>query len=203
MYINGHIYRIVCLIDPKIQYVGSTFNELRHRWQSHKADYKNYLKNFHSKVAIYPYFTQYGIENFKIIKIKDYIVYAENKKDHKHLFAYEQLWINKLKCINEMTVFNPLKKLLKLTNSKIKQKENYAIRTEEQIKKDQERQKKRNETIRSDPELLDKKRKQQRKSAAKPWTCNICNITINQSGRCRHLKTKSHLENLAKNTTTI
>lgn len=107
-YVRGTIYRIICIPEPTIQYVGETYDELRYRWQRHKIQYTRYLKGNYRTVAIFPYFTQYGIENFKIIKIKDYIVYRENEKDHKHLMAYEQLWINKLKCVNTRISFNPI-----------------------------------------------------------------------------------------------
>lgn len=205
-YVRGTVYRLICLSHPEIQYVGSTFDELRYRFRNHKDGYKSYLNGKYDKISIFHYFTEYGLDNFKIVKIKDYIVYRENQKDHKHLNAYEQLWINKLKCVNKYHAFNPLKHIehrlnqlkVNMTEEQIKkEKDNYANRTEEQIKKEQERQKKRNETIRNDPELLDKKRKQSRESAAKPWTCVICDITINQSGRCRHLKCKSHLDKVA------
>ena len=109
-YAQGIIYRIICLTHPEIQYIGSTFNQLRWRWQQHKGKYKQYLKGKGRECSIYPYFTQYGIKNFKIIKIKDYIAYRENQTDNKHLSAYEQLWINKLKCINKNHAFNPLLK---------------------------------------------------------------------------------------------
>ena len=107
-YVKGTVYRIICLTHPGIQYIGSTFNQLRWRWQSHKKDYKQYLKGIGGEISIFPYFTELGIENFKIIKIKDYIVYAEHKLDKKHLSVYEQLWINKLKCVNKIAAFNPL-----------------------------------------------------------------------------------------------
>jgi hypothetical protein len=68
------------------------------------------------------------------------------------------------------------------------------MRTEEQIKKDQEREERRNERIRNDKELLEKKRKQQRESAAKPWTCIICDITIRKSSKSKHLKSLPHLD---------
>ena len=147
-YAKGTVYRIICLIDPKIQYIGSTFNELRWRWQSHKRDYKQYLKNLHSEVAIYPYFKELGIENFKMIKIKDYIVYRENQKDHKHLSAYEQLWINKLKCVNKRPAFMPIKQERKRVENltpEQREKNNAAKRvanmTEEQKAKKKEKDK--------------------------------------------------------------
>lgn len=96
---TGKIYKIICT-QSNICYVGSTFNTLRDRWKTHKNAFGGYLKNNHSEVAIYPYFKQYGIENFKIILIKEYEVC-----DRKHLGIYEQLWINKLKSINKNNPF--------------------------------------------------------------------------------------------------
>ena len=110
---KGYIYKIVCNLN-NVVYVGSTFNQIRHRWQQHKANYNTYLTNNSKLISLYPYIKKYGIENFTIIKIKEYQVYREHKKDLKHLHAYEQLWINKLKCINKQCSFsNPLKKHMK------------------------------------------------------------------------------------------
>ena len=105
-YSIGHIYKIICCIDSSFCYIGSTFNQLRHRFQTHKCKYKMNEKG----VAIYKYFDKYGIENFKIIKIKSYNVYRSHNKDHLHLKVYETLWINKTKnCINKIAPFNPLR----------------------------------------------------------------------------------------------
>jgi len=108
MYRTGRVYRIVCLCEPDIQYVGSTFNELKQRWQGHKQKYDHWLKDGNSKsfFSIFHYFEKYGIENFKILLIKEYQVFAENKKDHKCLNVYETLWINKLKCVNINSPFS-------------------------------------------------------------------------------------------------
>ena len=38
------LYKIINSIDNEI-YVGSTFNELRHRWQGHKGDYNRWLNS--------------------------------------------------------------------------------------------------------------------------------------------------------------
>lgn len=103
----GRVYRIICTVEPTIQYIGSTFNELRHRWQKHKQAYDIWIKgnNNNGTVTIYPYFKKYGIQYFKIILIKEYTVYVSNNKDHKHLMVYEQLWINKTVCINKNQTF--------------------------------------------------------------------------------------------------
>jgi len=106
-YSIGTVYKIVCSLNERIIYIGSTFNQLRHRWQMHKNGYNKYLHGKHRCVSIYPYFTKYGIDNFKIMKIKDYECYRENKADARHLHAFEQLWINKTKgCVNKNYAFS-------------------------------------------------------------------------------------------------
>jgi hypothetical protein len=105
-YIKGTIYQIICKLNPDIRYIGSTFNTLRNRWQVHKYDYENWKQGKRDAVSIYKYFNEIGIENFKMMEIKSYQIFSENSKDHKHLSAYEQLWINKIKCINEHNAFN-------------------------------------------------------------------------------------------------
>ena len=91
----GKIYKIIHN-QSNINYVGSTFDILRNRFRKHKNDLNT---------SISSYFEEFGAENFKIILIKEYEVF-----DKKHLLAYEQLWINKLKSINKNQTFKPLKK---------------------------------------------------------------------------------------------
>ncbi|GMF27620.1 unnamed protein product [Phytophthora lilii] len=95
----GHIYRIIHL-ESDIQYVGSTFNGPRKRWQQHKKHYREWLSDKHRGMAIYQYFHQHGIDTFKLILIKTYEV-----EDRTHLEAYEKLWINKLNCVNKNNPF--------------------------------------------------------------------------------------------------
>ena len=110
---TGTVYKIVCSLDDRIIYIGSTFNQLRHRWQQHKNNYNKYLEGKNRYISIFPYFTKYGIENFKIMKIKDYKCYREHNKDARHLHVFEQLWINKTRnCINQNNPFC-IKKLSK------------------------------------------------------------------------------------------
>ena len=96
----GHVYRIICLPDPSLNYVGSTFMTLRNRWQKHKLCYKAFKASKTTSYSIFKYFDKYGIDQFKLILIKDYEVC-----DHKHLQAKEQLWISKLDCVNEYNSF--------------------------------------------------------------------------------------------------
>lgn len=92
---KGSVYKIFIESHPNIIYVGSTINTLEIRWQAHKDGFKKYLIDRSKIVSIFPYFESLGIDNFQIKLIKEYDII-----DKKHLLAYEQLWINKLKPIN-------------------------------------------------------------------------------------------------------
>jgi hypothetical protein len=96
----GRVYKIV-VGESNDVYIGSTFNELRHRFANHKNDYKKYLNDKHHKISVYDLFDRYGIDNCKMILIKEY-----ECCDDKHLKAYEQLWINKLRPINKNNPFS-------------------------------------------------------------------------------------------------
>ena len=125
-YVIGNVYRIYYKLDPTIQYVGSTYLELSERWRFHMNSYKQYLTSPGRHPTIFPYFRDFGVENFEIEKIKDYLVYRENEKDRKHISVYEQLWINKLKPVNKIHAFNPLthlrKKIIYMTPEQIEKK---------------------------------------------------------------------------------
>ena len=95
----GRIYKIICTKSNDV-YVGSTFNELRVRFQQHKDGFKSWIGGKHSTITIYPFMQQYGIESFKMVLIKEYEVV-----DRKHLEAYEQLWISKTRCVNTQSAF--------------------------------------------------------------------------------------------------
>ena len=94
----GRVYKIIHN-QSNIIYVGSTTQLLRQRWAEHK------YRASKEKNSIYEYFEKYGIDNFKIILIKEYDI-----TDKNHLKVYETLWINKLKSINVLMPFQPLDK---------------------------------------------------------------------------------------------
>ena len=110
-YSYGSIYKIICTQDSNFCYIGSTFTTLNQRFTKHKNSYKRYLKGAYGYMSSFPFFTEYGIETFKIILIKRYLVWRESQRDFKNLHAYETLWMNKTKnkC-NLILPFNPLPK---------------------------------------------------------------------------------------------
>lgn len=98
----GFIYKIIVNTSNEI-YIGSTFQELRHRWQQHKDNYKRWKEGKSGYVSVFKLFEKHGFDNCKLIIIKEYEVY-----DRKHLEMYETLWISNLKlcCINKYLPFN-------------------------------------------------------------------------------------------------
>lgn len=94
-YNRGNIYKIYF---NDIIYIGSTVFTLEKRFKEHLRDYKIYIlsEGLKKRISIFPYFKKYGIDNFKIELIKEY-----NICDRNELYAYEQLYINKIKCINK------------------------------------------------------------------------------------------------------
>ena len=98
----GRIYKIIHR-QSDICYIGSTINMLKHRWYQHTGHFTLWEKGDSNKgCSIYPHFKKHGIEQFKIILIKEYDVC-----DKKQLLAYETLWINKFRrtCVNQVHAF--------------------------------------------------------------------------------------------------
>jgi group I intron endonuclease len=167
---TGRIYKIIHN-QSNLVYVGSTFNILRQRWATHKASYKRGYK-----ISIYPYFLKYGIENFKMILIKEYQV--ENRA---HMEAYEQLWINKLKPINKQCAFNLLKK-----EKEKKYNKEYREKNKEEIReKDKKYREKYREKIKDNRE---KNKEKIREYRAQKKHCSQCGKLLSISNLSKHKK---------------
>ena len=193
----GRVYRIEYNEDPDIRYVGSTFQPVSKRWQDHKSSFNSYLKGG-TEIAIYPYFKTYGIENFKIILIKEYDV-----SDKEHLLAYESLWICKLKCVNRQASFTiPFLQKIKKKETCKKYREANRYKIQDYNKKyyetNKEKAKKYYEVNREDiaekgktyretnRDIINEKRSQKIK-------CD-CGAEIRKDSLARHRKTKKHKE---------
>lgn len=92
---TGKIYKIISSQGNEV-YVGSTFNTTRDRFRKHKHGFLEWKADNYGKCSVFYLFDKYGVENCKMILIKEYEVL-----DRKHLEVYETLWIKKLKAINE------------------------------------------------------------------------------------------------------
>ncbi len=178
-YATGRVYIIIYNLNPKIFYIGSTYNILKQRFSKHKSHFVE-GKN----CSIYPYFEKYGIENFTMKLIKEYQVVREHAKDNKHLSVYETLWINKIKGnVNKALPFNPLKKLDRLIY-----RENHRESELIRAKKHYETNKKvinENRKINYKENQVAMRVKQNAKKE-----CPFCKKMMNGSNLSRHIKTQ-------------
>jgi hypothetical protein len=112
---KGKVYKIIHN-QSNVIYIGSTFQDLKYRWSSHKSIFKTWSEKGETKrgISIYRYFEKYGVCNFKMVLIKEYEVC-----DRYHLQVYEQLWINKLRPCNEISPFSlPMKKMRRILDAR-------------------------------------------------------------------------------------
>lgn len=204
-YSTGTVYKIICRINSDIVYIGSTFNSLRNRWQCHKSFYKEYLKG--GKLCmIYPYFEKYGIENFKIIKVKEYECYRANRADSKHLQAYEQLWINKTKgCVNKSNPFriNKLSKKQYREDNKDKVRERakiYYENNKEQIteKKKIYREKNKEHIRKQDKIYYENNKEEIKEKKSRTEFCIACKCQITIPYFKQHTRSQKHVKNAQK-----
>lgn len=121
----GRVYKIITNKSDEI-YIGSTTQNLSQRWAEHKYEYISKRRPT-KKSSCWDLFDKYEISTFSIQLIKEYEII-----DRRHLDAYEQLWINKLKCIN-------YKNTIKITRFwDRKKKKEYIEKHKERIIKYQE-----------------------------------------------------------------
>ena len=191
----GRVYKIIVNCSNEC-YVGSTLQECRARWQEHKALYHSWLNNVcKTKTSSFELFEKYGIDNCKIILIREYDVV-----DKQHLKVYEQLWINKLKPINKVNPF-----WIKILTHKLQYKkliENNPNHNQDDYQKRLARNPNHNQDeyqrkLRNNPnfnkDVYEKRRQQQLKNKAEKITCE-CGKIISRGNISKHIITKSHLE---------
>jgi len=172
----GRIYKIVSGQTNEC-YVGSTFNELKYRFRQHKNDYKQWKDGLRWGCASFDVFDKYGIDNCRMLLIKEYKV-----EDRKHLQMYEQLWINKLKSINKLSAFviEPvLKKMIAERDKKnykenkeriLEQKKKYYEENKEQLlEKNKKYRKENKEKITEQYKKYRKEHKKERKEYNKKY----------------------------------
>lgn len=180
----GRIYKIVHG-QSDLVYVGMTTNSLAKRWSCYKSDFD---KDNHSKISIYPYMKKYGINQFKIILVKEYDVV-----DKKHLKVYETLWINKLRCINKVPSFNPM-------NKSQKDKMCYLKHREKRLEAVRKYQNENKEKISERDKIYREKNKEKLyESRKKDYICE-CGGKTKINHKLRHLRSKFHINYLNQTT---
>ena len=168
-------------------YVGSTFNELRYRWQDHKLAFSKWCENKeHNKTSCFDKFLEFGIENFKIILIKYYEVV-----DRLHLEMYETLWINKLKSCNRNVPFQ-IKYIYNIWYRKTHKKEISERDKKYRINNIEKLNKKNSEYRELHKEELNKKERERYQKnkdyIREKIKCDECDIVVSRSSMKRHKK---------------
>lgn len=185
----GKIYKLVHT-QSDIVYVGCTTLELRNRFMKHKNEFKTRFKNDKKyNISIYKYFEQYGIDQFKMILIKEYDVIDKN-----HLKVYETLWINKMRCVNKQVSFNPISRKIyrEINKSAIAEgnKKHYEANKDKILEK--------NKIYREvNKDQITIKDKIYREKNSEIIKCG-CGAEIKKYKLSNHLKTKHHLNFLNK-----
>ena len=181
----GRVYKIIHN-QSDIVYVGSTFNQLRHRFYCHKT------KGCSSSIG--KYIEKYGKKNFTIMLIKEYQVC-----DRKHLKVWEQFWINKLNCIN---IYNAIPFLWRKEYQKTKDKEYYENNKDKKKEYREKHRENKKEIMKQyykkNKEKIKKHNKEYREKNGGQIFCEVCKCNTSKLNYNRHIKTKKHLDNLNK-----
>ena len=164
----GRIYKVLSDNGNEI-YIGSTFNTTMGRFKEHEYHYNRWKKaQTKDNISVFGLFDKYGIDNCKIILIKEYEVY-----DRKQLEVYETLWINKLRlnCVNKHQPFC-IKKL-------------YTKQNKERIQQYHQKYYKKNK------KQFQQYRQQNQKKLKEKTNC-ICGGKYNYCDKSIHFKTQKH-----------
>ena len=150
----GRIYKIISTQGNEC-YIGSTFNTTRDRFKNHKTHYEEWKKGKRDNMSVFQLFDKYGIQNCKIVLIKEYYVV-----DRYHLEVYETLWIYKSNsnCINKYIPFN-IKRLYKKQYNQQYQEKNRKKLKQQYQQYYQNNKDKRQQYLQNNKEKLEKYRK--------------------------------------------
>lgn len=205
---KGHIYKIICKVDEKFCYIGSTFNRLSKRMESHRGHYNKWINGtLKTKCSCFHYFQKYGIENFKIILIKSYDVIRTHNKDTRHLRAYETLWYNKTKCVNKNAPIRYLSKEQSKAyreNNKehiAEKKKKWCENNKEQIaKKDKVyRENNKEHYVKKVKEYRENNKEKIKTRTSEKIKCDKCGILYGRANMARHQRSKKCMDVTKKN----
>lgn len=174
---KGFVYKIESDCGS-ICYIGSTTQKLKYRFKDHKnrktCVIGKYLEN-----------DKYVFSNGCQL-LKEYEI-----EDREHLLAYEQLWINKTKCINYKSAikFEPVWKSFRKLKSK-----QWRAEKQDYIKnyRVEYREKNRDMLNSKDREYREKNRDRIRARANERIKCEICSKEYSRSSKAWHYRTQGH-----------
>ena len=169
-YSKGQIYKIVDVGQTKC-YIGSTTQPLSVRMAGHRKAYKRYTEgNDRRYTSVYQMFNEFGVENCKIVWIKDFA-----SKSKKELEAEEGRIQQETECVNKRVA------------GRVYEEWYRTHREEESERKKQYRK--------NNPELMKEQAKEQykrhRDKKLAPYNCE-CGSTVVYDCKARHIKSKKH-----------
>ncbi len=205
--LSGIVYKIVCTTEPYIQYIGSTFDSAEGRWRSHMRNFRSWEKGKHSNITIYPHFKEHGINNFELSVVKQYEVC-----DREHLSSYEQLWINRTKCVNKKCAWgvnqNNCKWLKTLYNKnyrksnldKINKREKaYRLANKQHVKEIKSKYYYKYIEKHTEHNVIYRDTHKEQIAAARLVNIKCpCGVTIRKKYKAPHERTAKHIQNLHK-----
>ena len=188
----GRVYKIVDSQSDDV-YVGSTFRELSVRFNEHCGG--------GSSTGISKLMKVHGKSRYSIILIREYKVI-----DKYQLHAYEQLWINKTKCINKQSAFRILS-LYNIANKdeiNAKRHEYYIVNREHinnqrklyrEANRDKikEYQRNKNKKREYDSKYYETNKSKILERLNEKFNCE-CGGKYTFQHKSRHMKTKKHLD---------
>jgi hypothetical protein len=194
-YKQGKIYMIIDA-DGRIRYYGSTAQTLMERWWEHKSHFNSWKKNGSRPCAIYKYFDEYGIDNFRIELVEDYPC-----DNDEQLRMKEDEYICENECVNEQRAYTTYEEKLaqkrqyhqdhKIENNKARSSRYFEHKEEEQ-ELHKEYYLNNAEKIKERSALrYEKNREAIAKQAAEKVVCE-CGREVSKGALTRHRKTAFH-----------
>jgi hypothetical protein len=197
-YENGKIYKIEAMNAPPDEkvYVGSTTKKyLSQRMDAHRSQYKIFKSGVKiNKTTSFDLFDKYGVENCSIVLLE-----AVNCKSKDDLLAREKFYFKSLNCINRNTpIMDKEDILLRQKKYYIKNIEKFKTYKEENKEKIRDFNIKYKENNKEDLKLSNKVYYLNQKinilEKRKVKTVCSCGATFCLYSKCRHEKTKKHIE---------
>ena len=177
MYQRAKVYKIEC---DGLTYYGSTCNTLTKRLSQHKTNYNLWLSGKHHYVTSFKLFE---IENPVIVLVEDYPC---DRKEQ--LYARERYYIENNDCVNKIVPGRTVKEYNQQNKDKIKEyNKDYREQNKDKIANQRKEYRENNQ---------EKIANQKKEYGSKPWFCECCNVIIRRDGKSKHLKRKSHLQNV-------
>lgn len=174
---RGYVYKIES--DCKsICYIGSTTQTLKNRFKDH-------LRQMNCSISQFFINPNYSFSNgCELLKSYDVV-------DIRHLNAYEQLYINKISCINKHAALQLCRVFQRREYSKLYRELNpYKARDYHEMNKEPINARKR-EYYTNNKDIINAKR------ASVRLTCE-CGISIRKADITKHVKTKRHIDHMSK-----